>query len=537
MSAVAHVESALFHEQGLQDDEAEPRTRARAAELRGRARRRGHGPRRRRRRGGGRRRDFRRRRRSRARASRGGVDTRRPVLQHGRDHALPFYGVCHVGSSPRGDNRRPEQGGARRGGVRATRADPRRLAQDVARALQQGASPRGVRVVVAGSQMAPTGPRPVFADAAIGCLATEKADGEEERDAREYRAEFRACCTRGWARASARRWASPDWRASPRFRETKANETTSTARTARRAHQAAAGRTELGGGGERREHSQRRRERRRARGAVRGVRGDGERGRTERLSVDAAAKRRVGLGPNRAPRQGRRVAGIPGDTHLRGPRGCSSPGSLSAVAGLGLEAGDSHPGGGGKDPAGGESDGERRHRRRRRRRGARRRFRPRPRPRPRAGRRGGRGGARRARSDRTGSRTPRAPPRRARAPRSWRLARGTRRAAPREASETTESASPSGGKDSSALSTFFERDLELATLCEHHLLPFHGAVHVAYLADAATKPLTRAEAQRAVARHGRRFQVQERLTRTSRGTSRRSLARPVMVPCARRTCA
>ena len=53
-----------------------------------------------------------------------------------------------------------------------------------------------------------------------------------------------------------------------------------------------------------------------------------------------------------------------------------------------------------------------------------------------------------------------------------------------------------------------------ATLCEHHLLPFHGAVHVAYLADAATKPLwTRAEAQRAVARHGRRFQVQERLTR------------------------
>jgi GTP cyclohydrolase I len=82
-----------------------------------------------------------------------------------------------------------------------------------------------------------------------------------------------------------------------------------------------------------------------------------------------------------------------------------------------------------------------------------------------------------------------------------------------EAFESTESANASGGKDSSALSTFFERDLELATLCEHHLLPFHGAVHVAYLADAATKPLTRAEAQRAVARHGRRFQVQERLTR------------------------
>mmetsp|Transcript_2184 Transcript_2184/g.8629 ORF Transcript_2184/g.8629 Transcript_2184/m.8629 type:complete len:264 (+) Transcript_2184:603-1394(+) len=40
------------------------------------------------------------------------------------------------------------------------------------------------------------------------------------------------CCTRGWARASARRWASPDWRASPRFRETKANETTATVRAA-----------------------------------------------------------------------------------------------------------------------------------------------------------------------------------------------------------------------------------------------------------------------------------------------------------------
>ena len=30
-----------------------------------------------------------------------------------------------------------------------------------------------------------------------------------------------------------------------------------------------------------------------------------------------------------------------------------------------------------------------------------------------------------------------------------------------------------------------ERDLELATLCEHHLLPFHGAVHVAYLRPAS----------------------------------------------------
>jgi GTP cyclohydrolase I len=88
------------------------------------------------------------------------------------------------------------------------------------------------------------------------------------------------------------------------------------------------------------------------------------------------------------------------------------------------------------------------------------------------------------------------------------------------ASETERASSPAGvrgatcsASETTTTHTFFERDLELATLCEHHLLPFHGAVHVAYAADARTKPLSRAEAQRAVARHGRRFQVQERLTR------------------------
>ena len=64
-----------------------------------------------------------------------------------------------------------------------------------------------------------------------------------------------------------------------------------------------------------------------------------------------------------------------------------------------------------------------------------------------------------------------------------------------------------------------ERDLELATMCEHHLLPFHGAVHVAYLRPASggsgsasgSGPPRGAAAL--VTKHGRRFQVQERLTR------------------------
>ena len=94
-----------------------------------------------------------------------------------------------------------------------------------------------------------------------------------------------------------------------------------------------------------------------------------------------------------------------------------------------------------------------------------------------------------------------------------------------------------------------ERDLELATLCEHHLLPFHGAVHVAYLRPASgasgsgsgpgpgsgTEPesgsgLTRAALQRIVTTHGRRLQVQERLTRDiARDVRAASGARGVMV--------
>ena len=66
------------------------------------------------------------------------------------------------------------------------------------------------------------------------------------------------------------------------------------------------------------------------------------------------------------------------------------------------------------------------------------------------------------------------------------------------------------GSDGSG-ETELGRDLELATLCEHHLLPFHGAVHVA--TTGSRKDVSRAMLQKIVTMHGRRLQVQERLTR------------------------
>ena len=57
-------------------------------------------------------------------------------------------------------------------------------------------------------------------------------------------------------------------------------------------------------------------------------------------------------------------------------------------------------------------------------------------------------------------------------------------------------------------------DLHMSTVCEHHLLPFHGTVSVAYCsASASSTPLSRDVLQAIVSRHSRRLQVQERLTR------------------------
>ena len=54
------------------------------------------------------------------------------------------------------------------------------------------------------------------------------------------------------------------------------------------------------------------------------------------------------------------------------------------------------------------------------------------------------------------------------------------------------------------------RDIELYSLCEHHLLPFFGRAHVAYLPD--RKVIGLSKVARIVDMFARRLQIQENLT-------------------------
>jgi GTP cyclohydrolase I len=65
------------------------------------------------------------------------------------------------------------------------------------------------------------------------------------------------------------------------------------------------------------------------------------------------------------------------------------------------------------------------------------------------------------------------------------------------------------------------RDIRFASVCVHHLLPFAGVAHVAYLPDGRLAGLSKLG--RVVDAHARRLQIQERLTSQILATVARGL--------------